>query len=78
MTGVFLYVTAVTRGGTDTEWESAQKVNSGEENVSAAPAGIWTRNLSITSPALYQQAIPAPNPTDYIWPFIRIEQTRLQ
>ena len=30
--------------------ESAQKVNSGEENSPAAPAGIRTRNLSITSP----------------------------
>ena len=39
--------------------ESAHKVDSGEENSSAAPAGIRTRNLSITSPALYQQAIPA-------------------
>ena len=33
------------------------KVNSEEEN---SPAGIRTRNLSITSPALYEQAIPAP------------------
>ena len=32
--------------------ESAQKVNSREENSPAAPAGIRTRNLSITSPAL--------------------------
>ena len=33
-----------------------RKVNSGEENSSAAPARIQTRDLSITSPALYQQA----------------------
>ena len=38
--------------------ESARKVNSGEENVPAAPAGTRARNLSITSPALYQQAVP--------------------
>ena len=37
---------------------SAHKANSGEENFPAAPAGIRTRNLSITSPAFSQQAIP--------------------
>ena len=31
----------------------------GEENSPAAPAGIGTRNLSITSSVLYQQAFPA-------------------
>ena len=36
----------------DTELESADKVDSGEENSPAAPAGIRIRNLSITSPAL--------------------------
>ena len=41
-----------TGGGTDTEKESAHKVKSGEGNSPAAPAGIRTRNLSITSPAL--------------------------
>ena len=46
-----LRATAVTRGGTDTEEESAHKVDSGEENSPAAPAGIRTRNLLITSPA---------------------------
>ena len=40
--------------------ESAHKVDSGEENSPAAPAEIRTHNLSITSPVLYQQAIPAP------------------
>ena len=56
-----LHASAVTQGGTDTEWEPGQKVNSGEEHSPAAPAGIWTWNLLITSPALYQQeAIPAP------------------
>ena len=49
----------MTWGGTDTEYESAQKVNSGEENSPAAPARIQTGNLSIMSPALYKQAIPA-------------------
>ena len=32
--------------------ESAQKVDPGEENSPAVPAGIRTRDLSITSPAL--------------------------
>ena len=36
-------------------------VDSGEENSSAAPAAIRSRDLSITSPALYQQAIPVPS-----------------
>ena len=31
-----------------------------EENYPAAPAGTLTRNLSITSPALYKWAIPSP------------------
>ena len=34
------------------KWESAQKVDPGEENSPAVPAGIRTRDLSITSPAL--------------------------
>ena len=46
-------------GGTDTEYESAHKLDYGEENSPAAPAGIRTRNLSITSPTLYEHAIPA-------------------
>ena len=49
---------AVTRDGMDTKWESAQNVNSGEENFPAALAGTRSCNLSITSPALYHQAIP--------------------
>ena len=40
----FLRATVVT--------ESAQKVDPGEENSPAVPAGIRTRDLSITSPAL--------------------------
>ena len=32
--------------------ESAQKVDPGEENSPTAPTGIWTRDLSVTSPAL--------------------------
>ena len=57
-----LRATAVTRDGTDSEYESAQEVDFGEENSPAAPAGTRiTRNLSsMMSPALYQQAFPAP------------------
>ena len=36
--------------------ESAQKVNSDEENSPASAAGNGTRSFSITSPVLYQQA----------------------
>ena len=32
--------------------ESAQEVDPEEENSPAAPAGIWTRDLSVTSPML--------------------------
>ena len=32
--------------------ESAQKVDPGKENSPAAPAGIWTQDLSVTSLAL--------------------------
>ena len=45
------------KGVERTSNESAHKVNSGEENSTAAPAGMRTCNLSLTSPALYQQAI---------------------
>ena len=47
--------TVVTRGGTDAEEESAQKVNSGEKN---SPAGTRIRNLSITSLALLPTSYP--------------------
>ena len=47
-----LRVTAVTRGRNGYRNKSAQKVDSGEENSPAAPAGIRTRDLSVTSPAL--------------------------
>ena len=48
-----LRATAVTRGWNGyRNKESAQKVDPGEENSPAAPAGIRTRDLSITSPAL--------------------------
>ena len=48
-----LHATAVTRGVERIpKLESAQKVDPGEENSPAAPAGIRTRDLSITSPAL--------------------------
>ena len=42
----------------DTDYESAHTVNLGEENSSS---GTQTNNPSITSPALYQQTIPAPH-----------------
>ena len=42
----------------DTDKESAPKANSGEENSPAAPAGIQTHNLSITSPALLPTSYP--------------------
>ena len=57
MTGDLLRATAVTQGEMDTEKESEQTINSGEENSPAAPAGAGTRNLSITSPALNPQTI---------------------
>ena len=50
----FLRATVVTRGwnGYRNTEESAQKVDPGEENSPGVPAGIRTRDLSITSPAL--------------------------
>ena len=44
--------------GTDSkeEFESAHKVNSGEENSPAAPAGNRNHNLSITNPAPDQKS----------------------
>ena len=57
MTGVFYVPLREHGGGTDTEKESAHKVNSGEEDSPTVPARNRTRNLSITSPVLYQQAI---------------------
>ena len=51
----------VRRGETDTKFVSVQKVNSGEENFPATPAGIQTRNLLISCPALHQQAILPPD-----------------
>ena len=56
--GLF-HATAVTQAWNSTNKELAQKVNSDEENSPATPAMTQTHNLSITSPALYQQAIPA-------------------
>ena len=48
-----LRATAVTRGVERIpKEESAQKADPGEENSPAVPAGIRTRDLSITSPAL--------------------------
>ena len=48
-----LHATAVTQGWNGyRNKESAQKADPGEENSPAAPAGIQTCDLSITSPAL--------------------------
>ena len=47
-----LRAAAVTRGWNGYRNKSAQKVDPGEENSPADPAGIRTRNLSITSLAL--------------------------
>ena len=47
-----LRATAVTRGWNGYRNKSAQKVDPGEEDSPAAPAGIRTHDLSITSPAL--------------------------
>ena len=41
--------------------QSAQKVDPGEENSPTAPAGIRTRDLSITSPALKPLSYPRPS-----------------
>ena len=60
MIGAF-YVQLSQGGRMDTEKESAQKVNAGEENSPAAAAGIRTRNVSITSPALNRLSYPPPN-----------------
>ena len=48
----FLRATVVTRGWNGYRNKSAQKVDLGEENSPAVPAGIRTRDLSITSPVL--------------------------
>ena len=47
-----LRAAAVTRGWNEYRNKSAQKVDPGEENSPAAPAGIRSRDLLITSPAL--------------------------
>ena len=55
-----LHATAVIQGGTDTKYESARTVNSGEENSPTTSARIETCNLSTKSLAFYQQAVLAP------------------
>ena len=63
MTEVF-YVSLQYYGSeTDTEWHSAHKVDSGEENSPADPVGIRTLNHSITSPTL----LPASCPGSLYW-----------
>ena len=58
MTGVFYVPLRQHGGGTDTELESAQKVNPAKGNSPAASAGIRTRSLSITSPELLPTSYP--------------------
>ena len=48
------------------KWGSAHKIDHGEENSPAVPAGIRTRDLSIASPSLYHWAIHAPHIVDLI------------
>ena len=48
-----LHATAVTWGWNRYQNKSAQKVDPGEENSSAAPSGTQTHILSIMSPALH-------------------------
>ena len=52
MTGVFYVLLGKTGVERILKQDSAQKVDPGEENSPAAPAGIGTRDLSATSPAL--------------------------
>ena len=56
MTGVSYVLLQHDGGWTDTKKhkESAQRVNSGEENSPASSARVWTHDLPITSPALYE------------------------
>ena len=59
-----LRATAVTRGRNGYRHKRAQKVDTGEENSPAAPTGIRTRDLSVTSPALYPLSyLHPPSPT---------------
>ena len=57
---------------------AAHKVNTGEEISPAAPAGIRTRNLSITSTALYQRAIPTPTATAVTTTTIKLGEEQLR
>ena len=52
-----LRATAVTQGW-NRHWNKSQKVDPGEENYLTAPARIWTRDLSIMSPALSPLSYP--------------------
>ena len=52
-----LRATAVTRGWNVYQNKSRHR-NTGEENSPTAPAGTWSLNISIMSPALYHWAIP--------------------
>ena len=54
-----LHATGVTRGWNRYQNKSQhRKLTLGEENSPAAPAGIRTRDLSITSPALQPRSYP--------------------
>ena len=56
----FQHATAVTQLWTGHQNKSAQKVDHGEKH-SATPAGTWTCDLLIMSPAPYHWAIPTPH-----------------
>ena len=58
MAGVFYVPLRQHAGETNTEEESAYRVDFGEENSPVAAARIRTRNLSITSPALLSTSYP--------------------
>ena len=62
---------AVTRGLERTPNKSQHTVSSGEESSPAAPAGIRTRNLSITSPAL----LPTSYPGSHLHTYIKLSLT---
>ena len=60
MTGSFYVLRHTGMKRTPNKSQHTELRAAGEENSPAAPAGIRTRNLSLTSPGVCQQAIPAP------------------
>ena len=63
MTGIFYVLLRNTGVESIPKWESAQKVDPGEENVPAAPAVTRTRDLSIATESgdLTTEPSPLPN-----------------